>query len=58
MGYKVRHPPCACGLKLANKNWLKMERVDRGPTSLVGVVGSEEDKEIDQSCSSTNKVWG
>jgi len=34
-----------------------MERVDRGPTSSVG-VGSEEDKEVDRNCSSTNKVWG
>ncbi len=34
-----------------------MEGVDRGPTSSVG-IGSDEDKEINRSCSSTNKIWG
>jgi hypothetical protein len=34
-----------------------MEGVDRGPRSSVG-IGSEEDKEVDRSYSSTNNRWG
>ncbi len=50
-------PSCASVLRSVDKNWLRMKRVDRGTTKTVK-VGSEEDKKVERSWNSTNKIWG
>lgn len=50
--------PCASVLKYVRRNWLRMVKSTQKRVVKFKGVGSEEDKEVDQSCSFANKVWG